>query len=178
MGGTSALSHSPYVQLLSACDNVLVLVNDTLHVFHMGLHVRHGHGVHLQQHGILKPLSNFRIRQNLAIELFQLGDLLLVSAGPGHNKAAVAEVRVAMLAHALYTGKGAVFNIALVKGTHNSHAILLVGFQNLGLVGDGKLGLAPGHGLSGLGGGLIRRQLQLVARAHGTEQRRGQECPR
>ena len=54
-----------------------------------------------------------------------------------------------MLAHALYTGEGTALNIALVKGAHDGHAVLLVSLQDLGLVGDGELGLAPGHGLGG-----------------------------
>ena len=42
-------------------------------------------------------------------------------------------------------------------------------------MGNGKLGLALGHGLGGLGSGLIGNQLQLVAGAHLTEQRGSQE---
>ena len=66
----------------------------------------------------------------------------------------------------------------LIKGAGDGHAALLIGLQNLGLVGDGKLGLALGHSLSGLGGGLIGSQLQLVTGAHLSEQGCGQECLR
>ena len=95
----------------------------------------------------------------------ELGHRLLVGAGPGHDEAAVAEVGVAILAHALDAGEGTVFDGALVKGAHHGDAALLIGLLDLGLVGDGELGLPLGHGLGGLGGGLVGHQLQLVAAA-------------
>ena len=63
----------------------------------------------------------------------------------------------------------------LVKGAHDGHAVLLIGLLDLGLVGDGELGLALGHRLGGLGGGLVGHQLQLVPRPHLAEQGGGQE---
>lgn len=82
-----------------------------------------------------------------------------------HDEAAVAEVGITLLAYALDAGEGAVLDGLLIKGAHDVHAALLIGLQDLRLVGDGELGLALGNGLGGLGGGLVGNQLQLVAGA-------------
>lgn len=65
-----------------------------------------------------------------------------------------------------------------VKRRKDVNAALLPRFQNLALVRNGDIHLAARHSLSGLSGGLIRNQVELIAVAHRADQRGGQESLR
>ena len=49
----------------AAGNDILILVDDVLHVLDVGLHVGLAHGVHFQQHGVLEPLGHFLVGQDL-----------------------------------------------------------------------------------------------------------------
>ena len=142
----------------------------------MSFHISNAHGVNFQQHGLVQPGGNFLVSQDLAVQLLQLSSLCSIGALASHDEAAVTEEGITGSANTLNTGEGAILDGSVVECTGDGHATLLIGFQNLGLVGNGEVGLALGNSLSSLSSGLVGSQLQLVASAHGAEQCGSQEC--
>ena len=137
-----------------------------------------GHHVGFQQHGVVQPIDHLLVGEDLRVERLEIRDLLLVSAGLGEDEAAVAEVRIAILADALNALERALRDGLAVKRRKDVNAALLPRFQNLALVRNGDIHLAARHSLSGLSGGLIRNQVELIAVAHRADQRGGQESLR
>ena len=64
-----------YEGFLSACHDVLILLDDALDVLNMSFDVIFAHRINFQQHGIVQPLDHFLIGKDLIVQLFQLCNL-------------------------------------------------------------------------------------------------------
>ena len=56
-----------YEDFLSACHDVLILLDDALDVLNVSLHIVLGHGINFQQHGIVQPIIVRKVGERYSI---------------------------------------------------------------------------------------------------------------